>query len=79
MVIIYMSHFYGKSYYYHHCDRNLLKTLFYKHSKICTTIGTIIEQTESWFITNTSNLIKYWVFIANEMPILSTLFTSIQI
>lgn len=77
MTIVFMIHLYGKSYYYHHCDSNLLKAFLFKKSSTCQTLGSILQQTELLFMSNVSIIIKYWMVLANEISVISTLFSTI--
>ena len=70
MVILFMMHRYGKSYYYHHCDNNLIKTFLFKHTSTCQKLNLVLQASEGWFMTNISYIGKYYMMISNEFPFL---------
>ena len=63
MCTIFVIHLYGKSYFYHNCDSNLLKALLFKKSSTCQMVGSVLQQTEYWFMTNVSIITRYWLLL----------------
>lgn len=65
--IIYVTHYYLKSYYYHQCESNLLKAWLYKSSPVCIQISYVLDTCESWSFNGIQSVVKYGMLIAGGM------------
>ena len=59
IVLLFISHFVAKSYYFHHCESNLIKAWFFKRSSTCVSLSSFLNTVENLSFDGLSIIAKY--------------------
>ena len=70
LVFVFILHYHSKSYYYNHCESNLLRAWLFQNSSMCAGLRKVIQGVEVWSFDRFSMIARYILMVGQEIHIM---------